>query len=322
MMSKKHEWIDIVKGIGILSIVIGHISDGLLREVLFLFHVPLFYFLSGYLFRQPNTLTSFVSKKSKTLLIPYISFLTVFVLLLLLKDWSKTHEINTSLIHDALFGGQKLAGELSVFWFITSLFLTQVTFALINHFFDKKSVLLIILALLTLAYATEHFMQNRTFYLAVNTILYSLPFFYAGYIYKGVSASTIRIINKLCIVYTAVIIFWFSVMPEIFYIDIKYSILGMPVISLLLSISLSIIIFIFSQRIRNLGVITKCFSMLGVMSMTIMYLHQPLQITLRHGLGVTHLALLLSITISGCCFIHLFLERFYIGRVFFLGLKK
>jgi fucose 4-O-acetylase-like acetyltransferase len=79
MLSKKHQWIDIVKGIGILSIVIGHITDGALREILFLFHVLLFFFLSGYLFKQPQQLKNFIVKKIKRLLMPYASFLIVFI---------------------------------------------------------------------------------------------------------------------------------------------------------------------------------------------------------------------------------------------------
>lgn len=39
----KMQWIDIVKGIGILFVVAGHIFNGYSRDFIFLFHMPLFF---------------------------------------------------------------------------------------------------------------------------------------------------------------------------------------------------------------------------------------------------------------------------------------
>lgn len=43
--------IDIAKGIGIILVVYGHLACPVAREI-FLFHMPLFFLLSGYFFLQ------------------------------------------------------------------------------------------------------------------------------------------------------------------------------------------------------------------------------------------------------------------------------
>ncbi|WP_057832363.1 acyltransferase family protein [Colwellia sp. TT2012] len=321
MKNNKHQWIDIVKGIGILTIVIGHITDGILREILFLFHVPLFFFLSGYLFKQPQELKSFINKKTNALLIPYASFLMVFSSLLLLKEWLKTHEINIALITDALWGGQALTGELSVFWFITSLFLTQIVFALIATVANKKVLSIIMLISLLLAYIAEPFMQDKSYFWAVNTVLYALPFYYAGYLYKQFNTSVTSIINHFCIVYTVLFFIAFSLMPEIFYIDIKYSNLGMPIISFVLSLTVTVVIFIVAQKTSDMSHLAKPFVMLGGMSMTIMYLHQPLQITVKHGFNLDNQFFLILLTILFSIFCHYMLSRTRLSRQYFFGGK-
>jgi len=44
--------IDVAKGIGIFSVVSGHIVTGIASEFMFLFHMPFFFFISGYLHKK------------------------------------------------------------------------------------------------------------------------------------------------------------------------------------------------------------------------------------------------------------------------------
>ena len=46
-------WADMAKGYGILAIMVSHVFTGHpVSQWLFTFHVPLFFFLSGFLFRE------------------------------------------------------------------------------------------------------------------------------------------------------------------------------------------------------------------------------------------------------------------------------
>ena len=61
MNTKRLDWIDIAKGIGIILVVLGHTLVPQVRETgfagflwifIYNFHMPLFFFLSGYLFEK------------------------------------------------------------------------------------------------------------------------------------------------------------------------------------------------------------------------------------------------------------------------------
>ena len=86
--AERIHWIDIAKGIFMLEIVQGHIfTDGVLRWWLYSFHVPAFFFISGYCFKSDEKFSEFIKKKVKGIVIPYFFFslLSIFLFALLGK---------------------------------------------------------------------------------------------------------------------------------------------------------------------------------------------------------------------------------------------
>ena len=85
---KRLGWIDIAKGIGIMLVVLGHTIVPGLREkydvanflwtFIYSFHMPLFFFLSGYLFehglKRYADKKRFLLSKARKLLLPYLFF--------------------------------------------------------------------------------------------------------------------------------------------------------------------------------------------------------------------------------------------------------
>ena len=62
------------KGYGILAIMVSHVFTGHpVSQWLFTFHVPLFFFLSGFLFREGKPLGSFLKGKVRRMLVPYFA---------------------------------------------------------------------------------------------------------------------------------------------------------------------------------------------------------------------------------------------------------
>ena len=48
---KRNDFIDFLKGIGIILVVIGHVSQNeRINDFIYSFHMPLFFFISGFLF--------------------------------------------------------------------------------------------------------------------------------------------------------------------------------------------------------------------------------------------------------------------------------
>lgn len=72
--TKRIEYLDCARGIGILLIVLGHVlKNGLLRQVVFSFNVPLFFLLAGQTYRYDPVHLRFWSKKAHRIVIPYFA---------------------------------------------------------------------------------------------------------------------------------------------------------------------------------------------------------------------------------------------------------
>ena len=70
-MKSRLEFIDIARGIAIISIILGHMGSWQINRIVFTYHVPLFFFVSGYFIDTRRNAKEFVIHKIKTLLIPY-----------------------------------------------------------------------------------------------------------------------------------------------------------------------------------------------------------------------------------------------------------
>lgn len=121
---------DIIRGILIIVVVVvGHSGEDVLHDIIFLFHMPLFFMLSGFLVEE-NVLIKkdYVSSKMKRLIPPYLVYL-LMDFLIVRRDYSVS-----SFLH-ALYGGCALSG---VYWYITCFLFTLFLFRfLLNRFPDK-----------------------------------------------------------------------------------------------------------------------------------------------------------------------------------------
>lgn len=81
-MLKRVEYIDIARGIGILLVVLGHNDFGYVSpfgyKVIYSFHMPLFFFLSGYFLNASIPFVEFFKKRFNSLLKPYL--FTIFLI--------------------------------------------------------------------------------------------------------------------------------------------------------------------------------------------------------------------------------------------------
>ena len=57
MASKRIEFVDVAKGIATILVIIGHLSytPDMIKIWLYTFHIPLFFFLSGFVLNTHNT---------------------------------------------------------------------------------------------------------------------------------------------------------------------------------------------------------------------------------------------------------------------------
>lgn len=116
-MTQRITWIDLAKGFTILLVVFGHVIIGLFDanlyigatqshlltavQAIYLFHMPVFFALSGYFFRPINTwanLWQTIKKRSISLGIPYIAFCVMLLILFQLGGESLRNPIDWTAI--------------------------------------------------------------------------------------------------------------------------------------------------------------------------------------------------------------------------------
>lgn len=84
---RRIEWIDTARGLAMCMIVFGHcVPGGFLKQLVYTFHVPVFFFLSGFLFHEDKNphFGYFLKKEWKKILLPYYGagFLSILIYLL------------------------------------------------------------------------------------------------------------------------------------------------------------------------------------------------------------------------------------------------
>jgi len=84
-MSKRIEYVDIAKGIGILLVVMGHNDFGLVSpffyKLIYSFHMPLFFFVSGMFFKADVPFFSMIRRRFDSLLKPYIAIILIIYIM-------------------------------------------------------------------------------------------------------------------------------------------------------------------------------------------------------------------------------------------------
>lgn len=132
---KRYEEIDLAKGIGMLAVIWGHLMlGGSTNRFVYAFHIPLFFFLSGLLFRRERyrNFGAFVGHRARTLLLPYAVFSAVtwlywvvrnLVLDLPVKSWF------SPLLQTVLAQGSGgfLVHNVAL-WFVTCLFVVEILY--------------------------------------------------------------------------------------------------------------------------------------------------------------------------------------------------
>ena len=76
MASKRIEFVDVAKGIATILVIIGHLSytPAMIKIWLYTFHIPLFFFLSGFVLNthKYQNVKEFTLDKLKKSILPYI----------------------------------------------------------------------------------------------------------------------------------------------------------------------------------------------------------------------------------------------------------
>ena len=177
-MQQRVDWVDTLKFIGILTVILGHINFPL-NGFIYTWHMPLFFMISGFFIKFDTSLKVFVVKNFKRLMIPYFIFSIIGLFAEILKRHllhrdalDYTHEIKGIFI-DMDFAG--LCNTYAfVLWFLPALFFARIFLYFIKN--KIPNLLLQLLAIVSLFIVS--FYVDLPF--GIDNALNALIFVYAG----------------------------------------------------------------------------------------------------------------------------------------------
>ena len=185
---KRVRYIDIYRGIGIIIMVLGHMKfmydDGgignrvydIFDHIIHSFHMPMFFFLSGYCYKRSMLpVLEQIRNKARTLLIPYFFYgIFQFFLWKMLEGDSFEPLVHLFWVNTE---GLAIAGAL---WFLTALFVVNVMYIIIDKYIEKCSIQAILISMIAvLGCFLPRIMENRLPY-AIDAAFVGLGFFFLG----------------------------------------------------------------------------------------------------------------------------------------------
>ncbi|MDE6243010.1 MAG: acyltransferase family protein [Muribaculaceae bacterium] len=194
MTEERDTTFDRMKGLAIILMVVGHLTDTC-RELIFSFHMPLFFIIAGYFF-NPRPVWPTVKKDASRLLWPYLVLGALPILLIVVRSFtiipsSQTLSSRISALiwgvgwhHRSLYFGKVPA--IGTLWFLLALFWTRTFFNLICKYFRSAWLIGLVSAVCTFAAIwLDNTLINLP--LGVLTGMTALLFYYSGWALRRVS---------------------------------------------------------------------------------------------------------------------------------------
>lgn len=314
---KRFLFIDLIKGIAILLVVIGHLEqrnkiftgggDSLIYKYIYLYHMSLFFFCSGFLYKwiekkEISTYFSLIARKCVRLLIPLVAWGTI-MFLYDKREFTLLNYIDTIFYHTN-YGC----------WFLRDLFKYYMYIIILNYLLNKhtgsRDLKILAISVILLICAILHLMGYDSFILDWNLCAFLI----------GV---LVRQWNSLWTVFSNKIVA--SVSAILFFLPCFYDVVPRE------AVSISAIIFFInlSNNIKLPLKVLDGFAYLGRNSMPIYLIHFLFVAHIGSYVAVTNLQLrffilfFVSILISILClFIYKCLSFGHLPLILFGETKK
>ena len=179
-------WIDMAKGYGMLLIIAGHLGDygayNFIKIWFFSFHVPLFFFLSGFVFKDSDGFSTFLKKKLRSIVVPYFCLGITVVIFRCLWDYNSGTFTADSTIE--LLTGFLIQKRNWSIWFLACLFMLNLLFYVAKKVL-KTNLLLSFFSVFCVALGVLYYYLGGKFLpWNIDASFMAFPFFFGGYYYK------------------------------------------------------------------------------------------------------------------------------------------
>lgn len=148
---KRYQYLDIARGIGLLLVIISH-SCGL-SSYLINYYIPLFFVVSGYIYKEGRSYKENIGKKARRLLVPYFGYSAILLAFyaLLGRTVQETLHSGAGVLYSryCLYDTSRYTDNVYLFtvangamWYLTAFFVTSLLYhALVDRCLKSRKFL-------------------------------------------------------------------------------------------------------------------------------------------------------------------------------------
>ena len=267
-------YIDFMKGIGILLVILGHMQKLISSKLLFIiytFHIPLFYFISGNLYQKKYDKLNkkdYFKKISKSLLYPYFTLFMINMIYGILKyGLNRLPKYILSFIYSNYIFDSNYVGAV---WFLCSLFVVEVLFFIIHNSKYKKVLICISIIIgIIMKYIVTVYGFRFPFWIDIS--IFGLLFYSFGFMIKNKNINIYHIFISIIIYMISIFlnVRFFSEFMLNGHFDLLYLKIGCSLFYILSAMSAIVIVLYVCKKIGKCLLIES----FGKNSLIIMGLH-------------------------------------------------
>ena len=277
------EWADILKTLLIFFVLMGHVASPY-NPYIYLFHIPGFFFISGYLERFNSTsLAGFVRKKAQRLLVPFFSLNILFILLHYLVSFTTMETLffkenmTLVLVWESLWALIKYSHTLDIggaSWFLLVLFFTAVMGKILilgTARFRVRDQLVILMSILL--YLLSNALHVRQIFLPYmfDLGLHALFYYLLGYYFKKYNVFEFRLNRAYA--------FFLAVFALFFFSQIRWAPMNWPTrqfafpLNFFTSMAGIYLCYLAAKRLEKNKICCKIASYIGAKTLSILMFH-------------------------------------------------
>lgn len=264
--------IDIFRGILMLMVVCGHYNIGVLHTIIYWFHMPLFFILSGTLFKIKKIDREYIQAILKKMYLPFLFWAAIIYLI---DDRSNILKYFLKV----LWGGRLLPG---VFWYINCYIISSIVLQMIMKM--KKSIVVSIIAgMYILAVLESNIIWKYNFFeydllpWAVDISLMAVGYMYIGVRLQNYKSIIDERMYNLFLTAAFLISTGFIAMQSLGVINYQYDMKKLLYTNILLNVVIPLSFWILlewiCQVLTKIPVLNSILSYIGRHTLVIMYLH-------------------------------------------------
>ena len=133
MITKRSVGIDLLRIFGGTAVIFVHVYGAPpSHQWIYPWNVPLFFILSGYLWKPSRSFLGELRTRARTLALPYVVWLVVIALVVTLVP-TRSGRYPVSDLAGAVIGGSNIGGPFGTLWFISALFFVCLLYRLVDR---------------------------------------------------------------------------------------------------------------------------------------------------------------------------------------------